>query len=95
MNSSGFFRLVGMARFELTTSCSQSRHSNRAELHPAHFLFESECKGTAFFLYDQIFSKKNAKKMQIVLFFFYIPFFFCNFACFLVCFAPLAKIYFL
>ena len=41
--------LVGMARFELTTSCSQSRHSNRAELHPAHFLFESECKGTAFF----------------------------------------------
>ena len=41
--------LVGMARFELTTSCSQSRHSNRAELHPAHFLFESDCKGTAFF----------------------------------------------
>ena len=41
--------LVGMARFELTTSCSQSRHSNRAELHPAHFLLESECKGTAFF----------------------------------------------
>ena len=41
--------LVGMARFELTTSCSQSRHSNRAELHPAHFLFESGCKGTAFF----------------------------------------------
>ena len=42
--------LVGMARFELTTSCSQSRHSNRAELHPAlNFLFESGCKGTAFF----------------------------------------------
>ena len=33
--------------------------------------------------------------MQIVLFFFRIPFFFRNFACFLVCFAPLAKIYFL
>ena len=26
--------LVGIARFELTTSCSQSRHSNRAELYP-------------------------------------------------------------
>ena len=29
--------LVGIARFELTTSCSQSRHSNRAELYPACF----------------------------------------------------------
>ena len=60
--------LVGMARFELTTSCSQSRHSNRAELHPAHFLFESVCKGTTKNAYTQIFLKKSAKKMHFLCF---------------------------
>ena len=76
MNSSGFFRLVGMARFELTTSCSQSRHSNRAELHPAHFLFESECKGTAFFDMTKYFEEKMQKKCI----FFEISVFLRNFA---------------
>ena len=66
------FWLVGMARFELTTSCSQSRHSNRAELHPAAFSLESGCKGTAFFSYDKIFLKKSAKKVH---FFEYSSFF--------------------
>ena len=34
--------------------------------------FESECKGTAFFLTDQIFLKKNAKKVRFLGFLWYI-----------------------
>ena len=35
--------IVGVARFELATSCSQSRRDNRATLHPelTHYLFEN------------------------------------------------------
>ena len=56
---SGFFWLVGMARFELTTSCSQSRHSNRAELHPAHFLSRKRVQRYCFFfIWPNIFQKK-------------------------------------
>ncbi len=57
--------LVGIARFELTTSCSQSRHSNRAELYPVTFEiypFEQNRKQTE----CDLFSKAGAK----VLFFF-------------------------
>ena len=55
-------RLVGMARFELTTSCSQSRHSNRAELLPAA---KASAKVQQFFELTKYFAKKmqkNAKK---------------------------------
>lgn len=31
-----FFSFVGAARFELATSCSQSRRDNRATLRPEH-----------------------------------------------------------
>ena len=40
---------VGIARFELTTSCSQSRHSNRAELYPEGFLSKASAKIVFFF----------------------------------------------
>ena len=39
---------VGVAGFEPTTPCSQSRCANRTALHPVHF-FQMPCKDTAFF----------------------------------------------
>ena len=41
---------VGIARFELTTSCSQSRHSNRAELYPVAFFIRKRAQRYCFFL---------------------------------------------
>ena len=40
---------VGVAGFEPTTPCSQSRCANRTALHPEGFLLESGCKDRLFF----------------------------------------------
>jgi hypothetical protein len=40
------FTGVGVARFELATSCSQSRRDNRATLHPEGALFSPGCNNS-------------------------------------------------
>ncbi len=55
---------VGIARFELTTSCSQSRHSNRAELYPADLVSKASAKILLFFeihKFSLYFSSKNSE----------------------------------
>ena len=48
------FLIVGVAGFEPTTPCSQSRCANRTALHPATFLkgcsFQKRCKDREYFL---------------------------------------------
>ena len=48
--------------------------------HLGAFLSESECKGTAFFWYDQIFWRKNSKKVHFLALLYAIWHFFTNFA---------------
>ena len=52
---------VGVAGFEPTTPCSQSRCANRTALHPetwlSTFVSQLRCKDTAFFLNPQTFSQ--------------------------------------
>ena len=43
-----FFGLVGVARFELATLCSQSRYANRTALHPDDLSVLCEGKGSYF-----------------------------------------------
>ena len=38
------FHLVGVAGFEPTTPCSQSRCANRTALHPERFFFKTAAK---------------------------------------------------
>ena len=49
-----FIFFVGVAGFEPTTPCSQSRCANRTALHPATFLkgcsFQKRCKDREYFL---------------------------------------------
>ena len=50
---------VGVPRFELGTSCSQSRRTNRAVLHPEAFSFRNcDCKVTAFLRICKQFCEK-------------------------------------
>ena len=51
-----FSSFVGVAGFEPTTPCSQSRCANRTALHPETFSYlEKRCKDTAFFQFDKLF----------------------------------------
>ena len=55
-----FFYFVGVPRFELGTSCSQSRRTNRAVLHPECCSFRfCDCKVRVFIWIVQIFQCKN------------------------------------
>ncbi len=47
----GVILLVGVARFELATSCSQSRRANRATLHPVWPLFIGFRRGRVWHFY--------------------------------------------
>ena len=49
------FQFVGVAGFEPTTPCSQSRCANRTALHPERFFFQNRCKGSGFSFFLQIF----------------------------------------
>ncbi len=50
--------VVGVARFELATLCSQSRCANRAALHPEGFCLKNGCKGKKNIINPNLFKKK-------------------------------------
>ena len=59
---------VGVAGFEPTTPCSQSRCANRTALHPEWSFFQNRCKGNGLFCNLQIFGNLFFQK-QTHLFF--------------------------
>ena len=74
---------VGVAGFEPTTPCSQSRCANRTALHPEWSFFQNRCKGNGLFCNLQIFGNLFFQSKHIYflrhLTFdgLYLPFHFC------------------
>ena len=78
------FRLVGIARFELATSCSQSRRDNRTTLYPVfqaakvHFFLNPAFPKNQFYnTYNQQITPQRAKTILFTsIFFAYLRIFF-------------------
>ena len=76
------FLFVGVAGFEPTTPCSQSRCANRTALHPetlffflVSFVLESGCKGRGFSCICKSFAQYFFKKTAFSSFFLFPPYY--------------------